>query len=322
METQATAMSNGNASAIVKAAKEKGALVFANMENLEPQVELYRAEVSELTFQEKDFHKLNGKLMPSKSATDRIGEACGIQFIQSACRVTAQKREDSLCGKRDSFCAEAQGKVRMPDGSWRFSTVDEYEYDPVLRAMIDKNVTELDEAARRKIGKTIMEYSKVARQRAATGARLRVIRQLAGVPSAFEPAEALKPMVFARIVQNTSYILRTQEGRAMATAQAIGIDIASLFGGNKMPGSQPSGEPDFPDESENQQEEAEFMRLGLEIEQLMANHKSILAKPTISGKNPYKLAEEELASPASTEDTRRKMRKRIMAYLQAKGVSA
>ncbi|MDR2150102.1 MAG: hypothetical protein LBO67_04675 [Spirochaetaceae bacterium] len=147
---------------------------------MEAKVELYKTEVTELHLAESDFHTINGKLMPNKAATDRIGEACGVQFIQATCQVSTEICDDDICGKRTVFRAEAQGKVRMPDGSWRTSTVDEYEFDPVLRAMLDKNVTELNEQTKKTVGRTILEYTKVARQRAATGARLRVIRQLTG----------------------------------------------------------------------------------------------------------------------------------------------
>jgi hypothetical protein len=350
-------MSGENALKIVQTAKDKGALVFANMENLEAKVDLYRTEVTELTFKKEEFHDIQGKMMPSKAVTDRIGEAFGVQFIESACRVIAENRDDPTCGKRTVYRAEAQGKVRMPDGSWRLSTVDEYEFDPVLRAMLDKNVTELTEATRKNIGRTILEYSKVARQRAATGARLRVIRQLTGMPPAFSKDEFMKPMVFTRIAQNTSYILQTPEGRVMATAQALGMDVSTLFGDRKLPDPasvQPEGnppaderppddippedntadmaaqaeaaeEPDFPEEPTGPettvQEETEFARQSHTLDQIMMSYKTELDVVTKTGKNPYKLAEEELKNTAATEETRRAMNDRLIAFLKAKGIN-
>jgi hypothetical protein len=347
-------MSGGNALEIVKAAKEKGALVFANIENMEAKVDLYRTEVTELSLTESDFHTINQKLMPNKASTDRIGEACGVQFIQAACRVTAEIRDDTLCGKRTVYRAEAQGKVRMPDGSWRTSTVDEYEFDPVLRAMLDKNITELNEQTKKTVGRTILEYTKVARQRAATGARLRVIRQLTGMPAAFEKADSAKPFVFTRVVQNTGYILQTPEGRAMATAQALGVDVAALFGAKKpaLPlaadrseetytpaeteATEPENEnraanlaaeaaadnePDFPEdtEGETQQEETEFDRLTGTLEEYMT-FKEYLNITTKSGTNPYEVAQSELNSTTATEDSRTKMIKRIRDFLITKNV--
>jgi hypothetical protein len=342
--------SNNALTRISQAVEKRGALVFANIENMETNVDLYRTEVTELSFKESDFHNISQKFMPNKAATDRIGEASGVQFIQSACKVFAETRDDPLCGKHTSFRAEAQGKVRMPDGSWRFSTVDEYEFDPVIRAMLDKNVTELTEAARKNIGRTILEYSKVARQRAATGARLRVIRQLTGMPQSFERADIAKPMVFTRIVQNTRYILTTPEGRAMATAQALGVDMSTLFGGRKMldnASGEPQGktdneppddvppadntanlaaeaaaddEPDFPpDTGDDAQQKAatEFDRLTGTLEEYMS-FKEYLDVTTKSGANPYKMAQDELASKTATVESRRKMINRLRDYLITK----
>jgi hypothetical protein len=349
-------VNNETALAVVQKAKDDGALVFTNMENFEAKTELYRTEVTILSSHESDFHGINGKFMPTRATTDRIGEACGVQFIQAACRVTAETRDDPLCGKHTVYCAQAQGKVRMPDGSWRTSTVDEYEFDPVLRAMLDKNVTELNETTKKTIGRTIMDYTKVGRQRAATGARLRVIRQLTGMPAAFEKADVLKPMVFTRIVQNTSYILSTPEGRAMATAQALGVDMSTLFGGRKLLDSttvQPEGnpppdehpppdtppkhnpadlaaqaaaadEPEFPDEPTGPgtaPEATEFQRLTNNLLEFLDGYKNELDVVTKTGRNPYKLAEAELAHPAATEETRRSMIKRLMAFLKAKGIN-
>jgi hypothetical protein len=346
----------GNAMALVTAAKSAGALVFANIENMEAKVDLYRTEVTQITFKENDFHTINGKKMPNKAATDRIGEAAGVYFIESACKVVCESRDDPLCGKRNVFCATAQGKVRMPDGSWRESTIDEYEFDPVLRAMLDKSVTELNDKTRPVVGKAIMELQKVAKQRAATGARLRVIRQLTGMPSAFEATEYIKPMVFTRVVQNTDFILKTPEGKAMATAQALGVDISKLWGGgrNKMIEAQPQNaeeteavsmknvtpaaedataslvaqaaepdEPEFPDEptGPGSKPEDPFVQKSLYLEEIMTTYKDALNVMSKNQKNPYNMAEEELKNPNATVETRDSMIERLRTWLKAKGIN-
>ncbi|MHB9294106.1 hypothetical protein Holit_03232 [Hollandina sp. SP2] len=346
-------MNGGNALEIVKGAQEKGALVFANIENMVANVDLYRTEVTILKFNASDFYVINGKYMPNRAATDRIGEACGVQFIRDACRVTSEIRDDSICEKRTVHRGEAQGKVRMPDGSWRTSTVDEYEFDPVLRAMLDKNITELNEQTKKTVGRAILECTKVARQRAATGARLRVIRQLTGMPAAFEKDDAFKTMVFTRVVQNTKYILNTPEGRAMATAQALGVDMSTLFGGRKLPNpvqnqlenhdtdKAPTGdppenktsadngevlaaeaaaveEPDFPDEPADK---SEFDDLTDSLQEFVDGYKTELDVTSKSGTNPYKSALRELENKNATEDTRRNMISRLRKYLQAKGIN-
>jgi hypothetical protein len=317
-------------------AKEAGALVFTNIEHCEPDVELYRAEVTALIFKPEDFHKISGKFMPTKAVTDRMGEASGIQFIQSACRVRAETRDDPLCGKRTVFCAEAQGKKRLPDGSWLESTVDEYEFDPTLRAMLDKNITELNEAARKNIGRAILEYMKVGRQRAATGARLRVIRQLTGMPPSFEADEIAKPMVFHRIVQNTRFILQTPEGRAMATSQALGWDPASIFGAKKlappsavdpaetaMPESETGGSAadlaaeaaannggetmPFGDEDDG----GKFEKLTAALEEYIIGYEEYLSLNAKGGINPYQKAIAELENKNATVESRRSMIEKV-----------
>ncbi|MDR1399417.1 MAG: hypothetical protein LBJ41_05805 [Treponema sp.] len=343
----------------VDSARKSGALVYVNPEHYEAQVELYKTEITELHLKKDDFHVISGKYMPKKETVDKISESAGITFIQSSSRSHTETRDESLTGKRTVHIAEEQGKVRMPDGSYRESTVEEYEFDPFLRAMIDKRATEITPQNRVEVTRVAMEYSKCARQRAKTGARSRVVRQLTGMPTAFDVKDLgmdaegnIRPMLFSRVVQNTSYILQTPEGRAMATAQALGVDVASLFGTRKLAltpsvgATEPSstadmpeleneaeklvgeaaaegavdGEPDFPVEADTQQqEETEFARLTLVLEEYMT-YKEYLDMATKSGSNPYELAEAEINNKSATEESRRKMVKRIRDFLVAKKV--
>src|SRR5574343_194879 len=128
-------MGNDNALAIIERAKSQNALVFVNQENFNSGVELYKTEATVIQAKQEEFHNLQGKFMPNRAVTDRIGEAAGVQFV--AGDVRAETRDDEIAGKRTVFVATAQGKVRMPDGSWRLSTPEEYEFDPTLRAMLD-----------------------------------------------------------------------------------------------------------------------------------------------------------------------------------------
>jgi len=348
-------VSNGNALAIIEQAKKNGALIFVDTQHLESDVALYKTEVTELNFGSSDFHHFNGKYMLNKAGVDRIGEACGIQFVQAACRVTTETQKDDLCGEHVIYRAEAQGQKRMTDGSWRTSTVDEYEFDPILRAMDDKKVESLRNLAPSKlteVNRRAIEYKKTARQRAATGARSRVIRQLTGMPIAFSEADAKRPMVFSRVVQNTDYILKTPEGRALATIQALGMDAAALWGRkNGLPEAEgpereirdvtpePDDAPtedsaasmaaqaasdglDFPDGPA--EAESPLVLLGLEIEQLMETHRRTLdvevGKDKGNTRNPYRMAEAELKDSSATEESRRSMRDRLVAFLKVAGV--
>ncbi len=237
-----------NAISLIKKARDGGALIFAP-QNLECP-ELYKAEVTEIKARPDEFHDMKGKFMPNRSVTDRISEAAGIDFIAEKCRVAPEIREEMPefdLPRRTVFIGYAQGRMRLPDGSWRNSTVSEYEFDPMLRAVKEGKGAKSREA---------LEYSTFARQRASTGARLGVIRQLTGLPVSFTREEVAKPLVFSRIVQNTDFILGTKEGRMMAIAAATGV-AGLLYGrqaGQPAPaqevtdssggfGEDPDGEP-------------------------------------------------------------------------------
>lgn len=236
--------------AVIDGAKKNGALAFVSREDCLAVTPLYKPEVTiiQLRLPQKqrdndaDVYEISGKYMPKREIVDRIGEATGLVFIREGCRTWTELREDDIAGKRTVYLSEQQAKKRMSDGSFRTSSVQAYEFDPVLRAMVDYGVTELNAQTKQQknrsgktLAQTILEFTKVARQRAETGARLRVIRELTNMPTAFSKADAAKPLVFGRFAQNTGYILQTQEGRAMASAQALGIDVASLFGGRRLP---------------------------------------------------------------------------------------
>ena len=239
---------------VIKGAVKNGALTFVSAEDCMAVTPLYKPEVTVIQLRlpqgkddpNSDVYNISGKFMPKREVVDRIGEATGLIFIHEGCRTWTESYDDDIAGKRTVYISEQQAKKRMSDGSWRTSSVQAYEFDPVMRAMLDYGVTELnaqtkqqkDRWGKKTLAQTILEYTKVARQRAETGARLRVIRELTNMPTAFSATDATKPLVFGRFAQNTDYILQTPEGRAMASAQALGVDVASLFGGRKLPAGE------------------------------------------------------------------------------------
>lgn len=222
---------------VIEGQRSKGALIFAP-QNLDTP-ELYKAEATIIQARPDEFHNMKGKYMPNKSVCDRISEGAGIDFIAESCGVKTETRDDDL-GKRTVFIGYAQGRVRLPDGSWRKSTLEEYEFDPKLRADID--AANKSDPERKRL---YLDYAKIARQRASTGARLRVIRQLTGMPVTFTENETAKPLVFSRIVQNTDFILGTKEGRMMAIAAATGV-AAQLYGQRQAPEALPNVIEDEP----------------------------------------------------------------------------
>lgn len=343
-------MGEENALAVIRRAQDNGALVFVNKENFQSGVELYKTEATIIQAKPDEFHKINNKFMPSRPVVDRIGEAAGVEFIGG--EVRSEIREDAIAGRRTVFIGSAQGKVRMPDGHWRQSSVEQYEFDPVLRAMLDKGVDYITDTNRGVFARAAMEYTKVATQRAATGARLRVIRQLTGMPTGFSAEDIKRPMVFSRIVQNTKHILDTKEGRTLATMQALGMTTESLYG--KKPSIEEERVEQMPKSDEPQDEDlrpadtswfdneatdtaslasqanpggssitpdqARFEELTVQLEELLISYKEKLNVTLPSKINPFTLAEEELKNDYATIESREAMITRTKKFLAACGV--
>lgn len=219
-----------NALVLIKKAKDSGALAYIP-QNLECPP-LYKVEASVVEVSQKDFHdkEVNGKILPRKELVDKIGDAAGISFIQLNNELSVERLEAEPAldlPARSVFVGRSQGKVRLSDGSWRTSTVEICAFDYVARAYSEES-----EEYKRK--RKLNEYYKAGPMRAASGARLRVIRQLTGVPNGFDPKEIQNchgKLVFSRIVQNTDYILGTPEGKMMAIAMATGA--AQMLYGNR-----------------------------------------------------------------------------------------
>ena len=225
METKELAVVNNEAMQLVKKYQDEKALVFVKEEDLRTQT-MFVPEVTVLHAEATDFHNISGRFMPKGYQTDRIGQASGVSFVQEGCG--SRKEGDNI------FVGYAQGKRRLPDGSWRFSSVCEYEFDVDVRSEEDfaadatkpdrdrKYKTEVSKAAH------VLQLKKFARQRANTGARLRVIRELTGMPVSFKGAEIQKAMIFARVAVNTDRLLADPATRQAAVNQALGIQ-ADLF---------------------------------------------------------------------------------------------
>jgi hypothetical protein len=341
-------------------ARKENALVYINEGHLKPDTPLYKTQETKITLDIKnDVHDIGGKMMPKREAVDRMGEASGISFVSSGCRTWTETRDDSA-GKRTVFISEQQGKMRMPDGSWRTSAVKAYEFDPNLRAMLDIGVDEWNERTKKQrktgndgaaYGKPLamlaMEYSKHARQRAESGAKLRVIRELTGMPTAFSKEEIKKPMVFSRVVQNTDYLLKTPEGRMLAAAQATGTqDVVAALYGKQLPAGpgadeaaenmrnvteensgvdrQPSAEA-LADAAEGDDDWTrlkpadDFKELSIRLEEYSVGYKdrlNVVLEGNGKTVNPYSLVMNELDNPGATAASRKAMIARIDSFLK------
>ncbi len=212
-------MDNQNALTIIDDARKRGALVYVG-QGVSQTVPLYKLEPTEIVVKPENCHTIQGKFVFRKEVCDKISDAAGISFMKADVESIRAPEEPALgLPARTIFVGRAQGKTRLPDGSWRESAPETYEFDYVAKAKAEAS----GDVAKEK--RLAIEYYKAGPMRAATGARLRVIRQLTGMPTAFDPKDIPKDganIVFSRIVQNTDFILSTPEGKTMAIAMATG----------------------------------------------------------------------------------------------------
>ncbi len=205
------------AAALVAKYRGEKALVFVNDEELKT-LSMFIPKVTQLIAGANDFHNIQGSYMPKGHHTARIAEAAGITFLYENCGT--RKEGDNV------WVGFAQGRRRLPDGSWRTSPVCEYEYNVEDRAEEDfakQPAIYKTEATKRK---HILELRKFARQKANSGANYRVIRYLAGVPIGFKQTEISKAMIFSRVAVNTNELLADPRMSEAAIRHAIGaIDL-------------------------------------------------------------------------------------------------
>lgn len=202
---------------LVRKYKSENQLVYVSEEDLRTQ-SMFLPEVVVIHSTPEDFHKISGKFMPQRHQMDRISEAAGIKFVEDSCGTRTEQVDGNTV-----YVGFAQGTKRMPDGSWRTSSICEYEFDPVKRAEEDvlrdtqgRYKTDKDKTLLR------LNYQKFARQRANSGARLRVIRELTGMPTSLEGNQLKKAMVFYRIAINTDRLLEDPALRGEAVKAALG----------------------------------------------------------------------------------------------------
>lgn len=173
-------------------------LVLYRPEDLQPQA-MFKAIKTLIPVVPSDFHSqpINGQMMPKQHHVNRIADAAGITFE------TVDKVKDDT-----SWTVTVRAFKRGPDGTMR-SADGSYNYDWVERAKDG--------------GK------RVALQRAETGARLRAIRAVVGIPTAFDRDNFDRALEVCRIVVDTGSLLADPNMRTAAINHALGAKD-SLYG--------------------------------------------------------------------------------------------
>ncbi len=304
---------NSNALEIIKKHEANQDLVFVRPEDLNTQ-KFFVPEVTVLHATPDDFHTISGQMMPKGYYTDRIGQAAGVSFVAENCGV----KKDG----ENVYIGFAQGKRRLPDGTWRTSAVHEYEFDVDSRAREDflskpeKYKTAVDKE------RHTLEIKRFARQKAGTGAHLKVIRELVGIPISFKPGQVQKAIVVSRISVNTDELLSTPGMQQAAITQAVGAQ-AQLFEpghGNverevteesEAPQTQAEEQPEsFEDDIPWEEDQGDVVRRGLQ--HYIDNNQEVYKLPAAA----LELAREMLANKETTLEALQDCDKRIKNYIE------
>ena len=206
--------------------------------------ELYRTQVTDLIVVKDEFHAIWPNLAPGKSLINKIGSASGVEFLPSI--KTDPEYGDEIINpdgsrlrKQCGVTIVVQGRKMRPDGSWQYSSPCPYTFNWDDRAELDFLADE--EAGKGKYNspikkrKHVLELKKFGTQRASTGAQLKVIRELTGMPTAFKEQELTQSgwkMSFSQIIKSEKH----QAAEAHAKIENIrnggqigqGIESASL----------------------------------------------------------------------------------------------
>lgn len=247
-----------------------------------------------------EIHNIGGMLVPSRSALDKIADATGISFDEEHCG-TRKEGKDTWVGK-------AVGRRKNPDGTYR-TGVAEYEFDIAVRAKELKSERD------------VLQLQKFARQRADTGARLRVIRELTGLKTGFTAEELQKPFVFVRYTVNVEAIMKDPDMKKAALNQALGVS-QEIYGPatvrdvtpEELPApeeQQEAEEPEDPDpfDEHKDAELSEEAKVRIELEEWL------LADIKASAKQLIRAA---LDAEGTTVEALRDLVKRCKAYEERK----
>ncbi len=190
--------------ALQKYQAESGTQIYVNETDLRTQ-RMFVAVVTKIPVVKSDFHDtpVNGKMMPQAHHVHRIAIAAGITFET----VHMEKDETSWTTTVRAFRRDTDGTIAHVDGSCNYDWVDR---------------------------KSEGGLKKFALQRAETGAQLRAIRKILGIPTAFDRDNFERAIVVCRIDVNTDAMLDDPGMREAAIDHALAAG-KSLFGPRDVP---------------------------------------------------------------------------------------
>jgi len=278
--------------AVIERHEKDGALVFMNEGDLQPQT-MFKAVVTKIPVVPTDFHDkpINGEMLPKAHHVQKIADAAGVSL------------ETINTVKNDtSWTVTARASRRGPDGLTTSVTAS-YDYDWVERAKDGPK--------------------KFALQRAETGAHLRAIRKILGLPVAFNRENFQRAVVVCRIVVDTGEMLKAPETRQAALSMATGA-VDTVFGPEKDVTPQiEAPEVDAEVVTETVQDVDDFATFDAEPEDNIDNTRALriqleewLLDPTIArSKDADKMIRDVLGNADATAEDIQAMIDRCTAYV-------
>lgn len=149
-----------------------------------------KMEEVKVRIDKNEIHNIHGKYQPNADATRRLLEAGSIDIISTE----TERTGDYI------WMSTVWGRKRNPDGTWR-PAHGSYEFDANVRA--EELRLQMKGKSEIEIEKEVLKLKKFGSQRANTGATLRMIRAITGLPTSFEnPKELEKSFVLYRFILN------------------------------------------------------------------------------------------------------------------------
>lgn len=220
-------------------AKFPNAKSFVKPSHLEELSPLLEVHIEAIEVRKDEFHEMDGgkAYMPRKETLDKFASAAGVSYNEAA---ESTRMEGEGC-----YVGRSQAMVMGPDGKMILGSACEYEFD------VETRTTEMElngkadwdnKDARGRPGKVAysdlelkkerINFRKVGRQRANTGARNRATVSILGMPTGIrglfeknEPPTAMRTFLFSRIIVNAKNELVMNR-----MLDSMGGNVAALYG--------------------------------------------------------------------------------------------
>lgn len=216
---------------------------YVKPSHLEPLSQLLEVHIEAITCRKDEFHEMEGgkAYMPRKETLDKFAAAAGVSYNEAA---ESTRLEGDGC-----YVGRSQAMVMGPDGKMILGSACEYEFDVKVRTLemelAEKpdwdNKDQFGRPGRKKysdleLRKEEVNFRKVGRQRANTGARNRATIAILGMPTGIkglfdkkDPDSKTVTFLFSRIIINAKNELvmnRMLDGMAGNAAALYGPQAA------------------------------------------------------------------------------------------------